>query len=199
MPDVEIAAILLAGGAGARMGGPKALLRVAGETFLDRQIRLYTPYCRPVVAVLGHHAENVAAGIESTENVIFVLNPRPERGQLSSLQCGLRAVGGAALFTPVDSPGVAASTVEKLIEAWRTAPAGVDAVAPRQAGRNGHPVLAGPALVAALLALPAGAAARDAVHAHRARTLYVEVGDARIHWDIDTPEDYAAMEKEVCG
>jgi CTP:molybdopterin cytidylyltransferase MocA len=112
--------------------------------------------------------------------------------------CWLRALDGHAagvLFTPVDAPGVRPETIEALIGAWRRSAAEV--ILPRQDGRHGHPVLAGPALVDSLLKLAEGATARDAVHAHRAGTLEVDVDDARIHWDIDTPDEYAALEEEV--
>jgi CTP:molybdopterin cytidylyltransferase MocA len=53
---VNLAAIILAAGASRRMGSPKALLQFRGQSFLERAIELYSAYCDPVVAVIGHHA-----------------------------------------------------------------------------------------------------------------------------------------------
>lgn len=194
-----IAAVLLAAGASSRMGSPKALLEFQGETLLDRQIGLYAERCRPVVCVLGFDAGRVAAGLRRAEDAVLVLNPRPERGQLSSLQCGLRALPpcDALFFLPVDSPGVRPGTLEKLLAAWSEAAKAPAFVIPQCRGRHGHPVLMSGAQIPAMLALPEGAPARDLVHARKAETLYVEVDDARIRIDLDTPADFEALLKEV--
>ena len=66
IPDVptpmRIHAVILAAGRGARMGGPKALLTLDGETFLARAARLLRrPGIDRVTAVLGHDADRVRA------------------------------------------------------------------------------------------------------------------------------------------
>src|SRR5262249_39848884 len=85
-PEV-IASVLLAAGASRRMGTPKALLDYRGETFLDRLIRVTGAVCDPVIVVLGHHAQEIRGRVKSAAH--FVVNPDPERGQLSSLQTAL--------------------------------------------------------------------------------------------------------------
>ncbi|HXF27317.1 MAG TPA: NTP transferase domain-containing protein, partial [Bryobacteraceae bacterium] len=84
-PGPRICGLILAAGASRRMGTSKALLTVGGETFLDRLIGLLSVVCEPVIVVTGHDALQAKDGM-------FVTNPEPERGMLSSLQCGLRAV-----------------------------------------------------------------------------------------------------------
>jgi molybdenum cofactor cytidylyltransferase len=188
------AAIILAAGASARMGRPKALLPFAGESFLDRLIGVYASHCDPVLVVLGHGAESISAGLERSAQAAFVLNPRPERGQLSSLQCALRLVpaqSGLILFTPVDAPAVQPGTIAALIAAWRGDP-GAPLVAPRHTGRHGHPLGLSRALLAEFLALAPPATAREVVRRHRDATLYVDVADPGVLWDVDTPEDLAA-------
>lgn len=178
------------------MGRPKALLEYEGETFLDRHIRLYSELGGRVICVLGDEAERVARSLRRATNAVLVLNPAPERGQFSSLQCGLRAAEGAAgplLFTPADSPGVLRPTVEALLRAFDAGRA--DFVQPSYQGRHGHPVVLGQAAARALLALPAEASAREAMRAS-ARRVFVEVEDARVVLDIDTPVDYARLVAE---
>lgn len=194
-----IAAVLLAAGASRRMGSPKALLEFQGETLLDRQIALYSSRCRPVVCVLGHGAETVAAGLRRAGEAVLVLNPRPERGQLSSLQCGLRSLPacGAVFFLPADSPGVHPDTLAMMLSAWADAARPPAFLIPQDRGRRGHPVLMNAALIPEMLALPEGASARDLVHARKPETVYVEVDDPRIHADLDTPADFEALLKEV--
>jgi CTP:molybdopterin cytidylyltransferase MocA len=95
---VSVAGLILAAGASTRMGRPKPLLVYQGETFLDRLIRVFGTCCSPVVVVLGHGAETIRAGLRRAAEAVIVLNENWANGQLSSMQCGLRAV-------PADAAG----------------------------------------------------------------------------------------------
>src|SRR6266545_7612564 len=104
---MEIVAVLLAAGAGRRMGGPKALLRIGGESFLARAAHLLArPAVASVVAVLGHEAARVAAEAGTPAGVSLVENDRYEDGMLSSILRGLdeaeRIGADAVLLHPVD-------------------------------------------------------------------------------------------------
>jgi molybdenum cofactor cytidylyltransferase len=179
---LKTAAVILAGGASRRMGSPKALLPYRGETFIDRLIGVFAP-CDEVVVVLGHDADTICAGIE--RRTTLVVNPDPERGQLSSLQCGLSAVASAdaIFFTPVDYPAIDPSTIRAMLLL-----AGTFAM-PRHNGRRGHPVLIDRQLLAELLACKT--AARDVIRAHEPR--YIDVDDPGILEDIDDPAAYARL------
>ena len=60
---MKLAGLILAAGSSSRMGKPKPLLELGGETFLDRLIGLLAGCCSPVVVVLGHEPEVVRAGL----------------------------------------------------------------------------------------------------------------------------------------
>ncbi|MGQ9918724.1 MAG: nucleotidyltransferase family protein [Bryobacteraceae bacterium] len=187
----KLSTILLAAGSSSRMGRPKALLEYEGETFLDRQIRLYAGLGARVICVLGQDAGQVAAALQRAAEAVLVLNPAPGGGQLTSLQCGLRAMQAdteAFFFTPTDSPGVLAATVAALLEVWDGE---TDFVQPVYEGRHGHPVLASARMAPALLALPPQASARDLVR--RSRRRFVEVSDPFVLLDVDTPEIYSRL------
>ncbi|MBX9603600.1 MAG: nucleotidyltransferase family protein [Bryobacteraceae bacterium] len=193
----RLAGLLLAGGASKRMGSPKALLHFEGETFLNRLIRIYTATgLRPVIVVLGHHAEAIRSSLPPA--VDAALNPDPDRGQFSSLQTGLRALPpdvDGVLYQPIDFPAVSESTIEALLRAFRP---GVPLVIPRHAGERGHPVLLGAAVIAELLALPPAAQARDVTRRHYPQAVFVDAADAGVVADIDTAEDYAALLERAC-
>ncbi len=188
-----IAGIILSAGASRRMGTPKALLRLEGETFLDRLIRLFSAHANPIVVVLGSHADQIRTGIERASLVQFVANPDPDRGMLSSLQCGLAAAPGAeaVMFTPVDHPDVDAATLTKIVQRFQATRAPV--VIPEHQGQHGHPVLVAQPLIAELLALPAAAQASDVIHRYRSETAYVAVDDPAVTADIDDPAAYAQL------
>lgn len=188
--DGEIAAVILAAGASTRMRRPKPLLEIEGETFLDRLIALFSASCRPVIVVLGYGAEAVLGGIQRAGQVDVAVNPAPDRGMLSSLQCGLQRVpasAAAVLFTPVDYPAIQSRTVEALVESQ----AGV--AIPVHEGRRGHPVRISSDLVREILSLPVDAKASDVIHRHASATAFIPVDDPGAVNDIDTPEDYTAL------
>jgi molybdenum cofactor cytidylyltransferase len=193
-PGHSIAGLILSGGASRRMGTPKALLRFQNETFLDRLIRLFSLVCRPVVIVVGQHARDIQAGIERGSEAVFAVNPDPERGMLSSLQCGLEAVPGdaeAVLFMPVDHPNLQSSTLDALVARFLAERAPV--TVPIYAGEHGHPVCITRPLISELLALPPSSMASDVIHRYVDRTSYIEVADPAVVTDIDNPEAYAEL------
>jgi molybdenum cofactor cytidylyltransferase len=181
------------------MGTPKALLRFQGETFLDRLIRLFSAVANPVIVVVGHHAEAIRSGIQRSSDALFVVNPDPERGMLSSLQCGLEAVppgAEAVMFTPVDHPHLESSTLERLIADFLAKKAPV--TVPTHDGKHGHPVCIARPVIAELLSLSPNAQASDVIHRYVSQTSYIEVPDSAILADVDDQAAYAQlMSREV--
>ena len=113
---MSVAGLILAAGESRRMGFPKALLRYRDETFLDTLIGLFAARCQPVIVVLGAHAGLIREG--TRRPATFATNADYQRGQTSSMQCGLRAVPPTAesvLFTLVDHPAVAPATLDALL------------------------------------------------------------------------------------
>ncbi len=180
------------------MGTPKALLDYRGETFLDRLVRVMGKATNSVIVVLGYHAAQIRAGIRSQAH--FVINPAPERGQLSSLKTGLAALPPDAegfAFIPMDCPAVREDTVGLLCDSFRAREPETLFVIPRfkddRGHHRGHPVFATTRIAQELLALPPDGQARDVVHRHVSRTQYLDVDDAGILTDIDDREAYRKL------
>ena len=186
-----VAGLILAAGESRRMGFPKALLQFRGETFLDGLIRTFGARCSPVVAVLGAEAARIRAGLHAAAAATIVENPDWRLGQITSMQCGLRAVPAEArgvLFTLVDHPNVRAATVAELVAQDATL------AIPRYAGRRGHPLYFSRELAAEFLALDPAASARAVLERHAAEIRYVEVDDPGILDDVDDPEAYQRLQ-----
>jgi molybdenum cofactor cytidylyltransferase len=191
---VSPAGVILAAGASSRMGTPKALLLYDGESFIDRWIRLFLKVCDPVIVVLGFEAERIRHGVREPGEALFVLNPDPARGMLSSLQTGLSHVLPEierVLFTLVDHPQVSASTVAAVANAFHPETAAL--VIPMYAGERGHPVCIGRKIAEEMLQLPPDASPKDVMHRHRGETCFLDAGDPGVLADIDDPESYAAL------
>lgn len=182
----RVVSVILAAGESTRMSFPKALARLDGESFLDRVLAVHATLTEARVVVLGFHHEEISRSIDlSAVNV--VVNPNPERGQLSSLQEALCFLSGspAVLVHPVDHPLVRRRTLSRLLRAHRAIPGSI--LIPRHGDRKGHPVLFPGRFVAELLGAPVEKGARRVVHQNPGSVLQVEVQDPGILENIDTP------------
>jgi molybdenum cofactor cytidylyltransferase len=188
-----VGAIVLAAGRSERMGRPKPLLPCRGSTFLGTVLAtLARTRVGAVRVVLGHGAEDIRGVVDIPDGGVAI-NPKPDRGMLSSLRCGIAALPPgvtAFLVWPVDHPLVEAGTVDRLIEALEAS--GAPLAIPIRAGRRGHPALFSIGLATEIEAAPENEGARAVVRAHAGDLIEVPVNDRGVVTGIDTPEGYAA-------
>jgi molybdenum cofactor cytidylyltransferase len=186
-----IAAVVLAAGAGSRIGGNKALLELDGIPFIERIVNVARQVrIGRIVVVVGHRADEVRRATPSGPDVLFLETPHPERGQLSSIQVALCSLTDAPgmLVWPVDHPLVAVGTVDLVVRSGAEQREKI--VIPCHAGRGGHPTFFPRCMFGDLLALPADRGARALFHAHPQSIVRVAVADPGVRADIDTREDY---------
>ena len=179
----DVSGLVLAAGAGHRMGQPKAELIVDGERLIDRAVRvLRGGGCDEVVAVLRDEVVNPDARV--------VVNPEPERGMGSSLRLALgAATGRRAVILLVDTPGIGSEAVRAVLAA--DAPV----VVATYRGRRGHPVVVDRAWWAEVAELAAGdRGARPFLAAHPELVREIECpGDPS---DLDTIGDLTTWRHE---
>jgi molybdenum cofactor cytidylyltransferase len=193
-----IPAIVLAAGGSTRMGRPKALLTIgpSGETFLDHITgTLAAAGIEETIVVLGADAAAVQAGVAPAPRTRFVVNPAPERGQLSSLLTGLRVADrpgvGAVLVTLVDIPLVTAETVRSLVEAHRTGRALI--TRPSSGGRHGHPVIFNRVVFGDLRHADPAVGVKAVLRARASDVQNVPCDDEGAFLDVDTPFEYERL------
>ncbi|MGH9783495.1 MAG: nucleotidyltransferase family protein, partial [Terriglobia bacterium] len=190
-----IAGIILAAGESSRMGRDKALLPLGRETFLGHLIEVLRGEVRPLVVVLGHHAEQIEEQIARFTDVQIVRNPNYKLGQLSSLQAALRVLASepvaGAVVCLVDHPAVTKGVVRALLDCFEKHPTNI--VIPTCQGRRGHPALFPARLFPEFLDAPLDGGARVVVRRHAAEVELVETGEEGILLDVDRPADYAAL------
>ncbi len=196
-----VGAVLLAAGAGSRLGGrPKALLELGGVPLIVRQlVALSGAGVDEVVVVLGHHADAIEAAVRPFP-ITLARNPRPDDGQATSVRIGLAALSprlDAVMVALADQPLIDAQDVTALIGAFKKrAEGGVEAamVVPRVRTEDGgsapgNPVIFDAALRDEWLAGAADLACRRWRLAHPDRVRWFDTDNRRYRIDIDTPED----------
>ncbi|TQL67055.1 nicotine blue oxidoreductase [Nocardioides albertanoniae] len=141
-----IAGLLLAAGAGRRMGRPKALV----DDWLVRSIGvLREGGCDRVLVVLGAAAEEARALLPAGQEVVVADDW--DEGMGASLRAGLHALGSGALGSDVegalvhlvDLPDVGADVVARMVRAGADDDATAGLARAAYAGVPGHPVLIG--------------------------------------------------------
>lgn len=198
---MTLAAAVLAAGPSQRMGSPKALLDFRGQPFVVRVLEaLEALEAKPRVVVLGPDAGRIRP-VLAGHDCLIVENLDVAGGEIGSLRAALAAVRTvrpmALLAWPVDLPHVRVATLERLFEAYRRGAA--QAVLPTFAERRGQPVIWDQALFDELGT--SGAATRDGadavLDAHQAHVVSVAVDDPAVIDDLNTPEDYERLVREV--
>lgn len=195
----DVLGLVLAAGAGRRMGGPKALLRAmpGGPTFVEEAIRrLREAGCARIVVVIGASSEAVAAMLPRDVQVAECA--QWAQGMGASLRTGLALaasldpVPDAALVTLVDLPDVPTAAYARVLAACA---GGGSAVLGRAAyaGVPGHPVLLGREHWEAITGYAQGdRGARDYLAGRSVRL--VECGDLATGKDVDHPSDLSRLD-----
>ena len=192
-----VGAVLLAAGAGSRLGGrPKALLELGGVPLVMRQlVALSGAGVDEVVVVLGHHADAIEAAIAQFP-IAIARNPSPDDGQASSVRIGLQALSprlDAVIVALADQPLIDAQDIVALIGAFKKRGA-ASMVVPRVRVDDGealpgNPVIFDAALRDEWLAGESDAACRKWRLAHPERVHWFDTDNRRYRLDIDTSED----------
>ena len=199
----RVVGVVLTAGRSSRAGFAKALATFdtpGGETLAARIGRtLREGGCDEVwYVVAAPHGAAVRAALVGER---FVTNPAPERGMLSSLQAGLRAVtdgdgaDGARAATDavvvalIDHPRVRAETVRLLLGTLRQrGETGATVTRPQYGERRGHPFVLAREEFARALAIdadgPAAATMRDVIRGAQ-NAQVVNVNDPYVLDDLD--------------
>jgi len=190
--------VILAAGASTRMGRNKSILpwppgNTEGTTFLSSAISSINVVTKTVVVVVGRNRDELEP-IATSCTAFVALNPEPERGHFSSMQVGLQALVAlgcdTAIITPVDRPPLGEIQMQHLRRTYEQSSEQVWALIPTHNGENGHPLIAGPPLIQALLRAPVDSNAHQVMSAHAEHLSYLELNDPSVTLNVNTPEEY---------
>ena len=185
-----LAAVILSGGESKRMGAPKALLPYRGNTFIEHLIEV-TRHPRVGVTriVVGAHADEIRGHLAERASEIAI-NPEWQKGQLSSIQAGIRSLlaggTGGMLLCPVDHPLVTAQLIAHLIAEFDSSAKPI--ALPTYHGKRGHPLIFRASLYPELLAASPDVGARQVVWAHGDQICEVATEEEGVVLNINDPE-----------
>ena len=194
----RVAGVLLAAGEGSRLGRPKALVELDGQTLAERGVTmLRTGGADPILVVAGAVQVNV-------EKIHAVYNEQWRTGMGSSLRAALRALTdaegardglaatlavdvGAVVVALADQPLIGTEAVARLIAAYR---GGAGVAVACYDGKPRNPVLLAREYWPEVIAAATGdQGARAFLHARPELVTHVECGDTGSPDDIDTAAD----------
>jgi molybdenum cofactor cytidylyltransferase len=194
---MSIAAIILAAGASRRLGQPKQLVACAGESLLERALRLAREAgASPVLVVLGANFAPICASIPFNE-AIPVFNEKWEQGISSSIHAGLNEAdvrapeATGALIMACDQPRLSADHLRGLLRLFSDQPERT-IVASSYAGTNGIPAVFPRSVYGKLHSLHGDKGARALLAKPPCRLIVIPFEGGEV--DIDLPSDLARLE-----
>ena len=195
----SLAAVLMAAGAGARMGQrPKSLLELDGVPLICRQVMaLREAGVSELVLVLGHHAKDIEAAVKVLK-VSVVINPDPDAGPVGSQRLGLQSLSGhsdAVLMALADQPLLDAADRRQLLQAFNQRPPGCSLLYPRVSGQPGNPVIFTAGVRNALLACPPEVGCKQWRQANAPLVEAFDCDNLHFVQDVDTPEDIDTLRR----
>ena len=192
---LALGVVILGAGASARMGRPKLLLPWGKTSILGHLLAQWGRMGAKQIAIV--HAEASQPLEQEMNRLGFpvqnrIVNPNPERGKFSSIQCAAQWPGWTHELTHWaivlgDQPHLCASTLATLIEFAAAHPEKIC-----QPGRNGrprHPVIL-PRSVFGQLAQATETDLKQFLRNRSQETALREMNDSGLDFDIDEPADY---------
>jgi molybdenum cofactor cytidylyltransferase len=181
-------AIVLAAGASRRFGSPKQLVRLDGQSLLQRTLAHTSELLGAgVTVVLGAHAAEIVETLP-LGNVGTLINRNWQEGIASSIRIGVQRLPGACdgvMLVLADQPLVGGETLRRLMTAWRRQPRQI--IASRYGSVTGVPAIFPRWCFGDLAALRGDQGARIVIRRYPDHVVRLAHPEAAV--DIDFPED----------
>jgi molybdenum cofactor cytidylyltransferase len=188
----KVAIIVLAAGESRRMGQPKQLLEVNGQSLLRHTVEAALgTNAQPVVVVIGAHKKQVVPELANLP-VTVIDNQFWQTGMASSVKMGMAGLWmitketDAVLLLVCDQPYVSTELLQQLIDTYQKKQPRL--VACRYAHQVGVPALFDRSLFEELLTLDGEKGAKPVLMSHLDEAHLVRFEQGII--DLDTPDDY---------
>lgn len=197
-----IHALLPAAGRSQRMGVPKLLLPLGGQTVLERCIAAFRQADVERILVVAPPEPSAIADTARQAGVSVLHLTEPTSDMQATVQAGLRWMAAhwqprpddAWLLAPADHPVLDPDVVRLLCREFGSTHASI--LVPTFENRRGHPVLLAWSHAAAVLGLPSGTGIHRYIREQASEVREISVASPAILTDLDTPEDYQRLLRE---
>lgn len=172
----------------------KLLLPINGQPLIRRTVETCLTCSTRIVIVLGHQADAVRKVLDGL-NARFVVNPRYNSGQKTSVRCGLDHTardGTAIMICLADLPHMQPGDLAQLVQCFNDQ-AGEKIMQPWFDGQPGNPVLFPAALTLPKQDTGPGPFCRTFIKDNPDLVFRLQVDHPRFTTDLDTPEDYQTL------
>jgi len=195
LSDLKFGVIILAAGRSSRMGRPKLLLSWGKTSIVEHLVRQWREIGAAQIAIVKAATDLDLKG--ACAGVPCIINPAPERGMFSSIQCAAQwpnwnPILNHWVIALGDQPHLRDTTLQQLVEVARQHPN--DICQPARGGRARHPVVLPESVFHRIPATTAGNLKEFLSSVPEARR-NIEIDDPGLDLDIDTPEDYERAKK----
>lgn len=186
--------LILAAGESKRMGQPKLLLPYGESTVIESVLKAANgSRLNDTLVVCPPQGARI---LELVERFSFqvVINPRPEKGMLSSVVVGLNRIPQEAEAMVVilgDQPAISSSLIDLLIIGYRVKGSGI--IVPVYKQKRGHPVLFDLKYREEISRLNPEIGLRALLRMYPDDVLEIPVNEPAAVLDVDTPEDYLRL------
>jgi molybdenum cofactor cytidylyltransferase len=194
-PTFSLGVVILAAGSSTRMGKPKLLLPWGKTSVLGHLIAQWKAFGAKQIAVVCA-SDDQAIRLEM-DRLGFpvrdrIINPAPQRGMFSSIQCAAQWPGWDAAITHWavvlgDQPHLERQTLRRLLDFSAAHRASV--CQPARLGHGRHPVLL-PKSTFRQVATSTAATLKEFLAGRSRKFAFCELDDPGLDLDIDYPEDY---------
>ncbi|HWY85390.1 MAG TPA: nucleotidyltransferase family protein [Gemmataceae bacterium] len=191
----ELGTIILAAGRSSRMGRPKMLLPWGQNTVLGHLVAVWRQLGSAQTAVVCAPDDAAVAG--ELDRIGFstdarIINPRPDRGMFSSIQCAAQWSGWKNTLSHWaialgDQPHLQPATLDAVLQFARDNREKI--CQPSRRGRPRHPVIV-PKAILEELARSTAWDLKEFLRSLSAAPQLLESDDPGLDLDIDRPEDY---------
>jgi len=196
-------AVVPAAGKSTRMGRSKLSLPFAGRTVLEHVIiSLRDSGVQDIVVVTGPHAPELGPLAKGAgANVVDI--PHGTKDMRATIVRGLQwlhdyrtpRASDAFLLAPADHPLFGITTVRRMCDAYQYLRS-KSIVVPVHAGKRGHPVLIGWRHVIGINEMPTSRGVNEYLREKSEATYELETDDRGSLFNLDNPQDFAALERE---
>lgn len=191
----KLAIILLAAGNSSRLGQPKQLVMLNGESLLSRQCKIAQQLSDNVSCVFGYQAQKMMDEVEEL-SIKTLVNEDWQSGLSSSIAKGVSAIDSnvdAVMLLLVDQWQLEIKHFQQLYQHWQDNPQHIISAAQMIKGESvtAPPVIFPSYCFDQLKTLNQGSGAKSVITKHQNQLISITMSEAFV--DLDTPEQLQSL------